>query len=118
MTVSYLKEAALLEDVANELIQVHQTLVVPDMVGENRQHHGVLWRTERIGKKGKRESQQRETKLKRGKKQEETGNGDHALYERRVCFERKCDEEIARMKRERIDRGNRQGEINQPVIIY
>lgn len=52
MTVPYLKEAALLEDVANELIQVHQTLVVPDMMGENRQHHGVLWSTERIGKKG------------------------------------------------------------------
>lgn len=44
MTVPYLKEAALLEDVANELIQVHQALVVPDMMGENRQHHGVLWR--------------------------------------------------------------------------
>lgn len=55
MTVPYLKEAALLEDIADELIQVHQTLVVPDMMGENRQHHGVLWRTERIGKKGKRE---------------------------------------------------------------
>lgn len=50
MTVPYLKEAALLEDVANELIQVHQTLVVPDVMGEHRQHHGVLWRTERIGK--------------------------------------------------------------------
>lgn len=43
MTVPYLKEAALLEDVAYELIQVHQALVVPDMMGENRQHHGVLW---------------------------------------------------------------------------
>lgn len=51
MTVPYLKEAALLEDVANELIQVHQTLVVPDVMGEHRQHHGVLWRTERIGKR-------------------------------------------------------------------
>lgn len=47
----YLKEAALCEDVANELIQVHQTLVVPDMMGKNRQHHSMLWRTERIGKK-------------------------------------------------------------------
>lgn len=54
MTVPYLKEAALLEDVSNELIQVHQALVVSDVMGENRQHHGVLWRTERIGKKGKR----------------------------------------------------------------
>lgn len=44
MTVPYLKEAALLEDVANELIQVHQALVVPDMMGENREHHGVLGR--------------------------------------------------------------------------
>ncbi len=51
MTVPYLKEAALLEDVANELIQVHQTLVVPDMMGEDRQHHGMLWRTKKIGKK-------------------------------------------------------------------
>lgn len=55
MTVPYLKEAALLENIANELIQVHQTLVVPDMMGEHRQHHGVLWRTERIDKKGKGE---------------------------------------------------------------
>lgn len=60
MTVSYLKEAALLEDVANELIQVHQTLVVADMMGEDRQHHGVLWRTQRIGEKGKE-------KLEKGK---------------------------------------------------
>ena len=50
----YLKEATLCEDITNELIQVHQTLVVPDMMGKNRQHHGVLWRTERIGKKGNR----------------------------------------------------------------
>ena len=60
MAVHYLKEAALLEDVANESVQVHQTLVVPDMMGEDRQHHGVLWRTERIGKQGK-------TKLERGR---------------------------------------------------
>lgn len=53
MTVPYLKEAALLEDVANELIQVHQTLVVPDMMCENGQHHGVLWKTDRIVKKGR-----------------------------------------------------------------
>lgn len=52
MTVPYLKEAAILEDVTNELVQVHQTLVVPDVMGENRQHHGMLWRREKIGKKG------------------------------------------------------------------
>ena len=51
MTAPYLKETALLEDVATKLIQVHQTLVVPDVMGENREHHGVLWTTERIGKK-------------------------------------------------------------------
>lgn len=51
-TVPYLKKAALLEDIADELIQVHQTLVVPDMMSENRQHHGVLWTTERIVQKG------------------------------------------------------------------
>lgn len=48
ITVTYLKEAALLEDVANELIQVHQTLVVPNMMGENRKHHGVLRTRERV----------------------------------------------------------------------
>lgn len=42
MTVTYLKEAALLEDVADELVQVHQALVVTDVMGEDRQHHGVL----------------------------------------------------------------------------
>lgn len=47
MTVPYLKEAALLEDIADELIQVHQALVVPDMMGENGEHHGVLWRQKR-----------------------------------------------------------------------
>lgn len=46
-TAPYLKEAALDEDVADELIQVHQTLVISDMMGEDRQHHGVLWRQER-----------------------------------------------------------------------
>lgn len=34
---------------------------------------------------------------------------------RGACFERKCDEEIVRKT---VDRGNREGEINQPVIIY
>lgn len=42
MPMPYLEEAALLEDVADELIQVHQALVVPDVVGEDGQHHGVL----------------------------------------------------------------------------
>lgn len=39
----YLQEAAFLEDVANELVQVHEALVVADVVGEDGQHHGVLW---------------------------------------------------------------------------
>ena len=67
MTVPYLKEAALLEDVADELIQVHQTLVVSDMMGEDRQHHGVLWRTERIGRK-RQEGDGGETNIGNGKR--------------------------------------------------
>lgn len=42
VTGPYLKEAAVLEDIANQLIQVHQTLVVSDVMGENREHHGML----------------------------------------------------------------------------
>lgn len=79
----YLKEATLCEDVTNELIQVHQTLVVPDMMGKNRQHHGVLWRTERIGKKGNRGRQLWRRNLERGKKHEECEKKDHALYEKK-----------------------------------
>lgn len=41
----HLQEAAVLEDVADELVQVHEALVVADVVGEDRQHHGVLWRS-------------------------------------------------------------------------
>lgn len=60
VTVSYLQEAALLEDVANELIQMHQTLVVADVMGENWQHHGMLRRDgEGIGEKGKRQGEPR-----------------------------------------------------------
>ena len=109
MTVNYLKEAAFLEDVANELIQVHQTLVVPDMMSENRQHHGVLWRTEKNWQKG----QVLEEKFRKGERNMKS-------VRRRIvpCFERKCDEEIVRKKGRGVDRGNREGEINQPVIIY
>lgn len=39
----HLQEAAFLEDVADELVQVHEALVVADVVGEDGQHHGVLW---------------------------------------------------------------------------
>lgn len=63
MTDSYLKEAALLEDIGDELIQMHETLVVADMMGENREHHGVLWRTERIDKQGKKGRQERKKKI-------------------------------------------------------
>lgn len=59
--------------------------------------------------------------MERGKKWEEIENKDHVWYERRVrgvSFERKCDEEIARGRKGKSDRGNREGEINQPVIIY
>lgn len=35
-----------------------------------------------------------------------------------MSFERKCDEEIVRERKGESDRGNREGEINQPVIIY
>ena len=61
----HLKEAALLEDVADELVQVHQTLVVADVVGEDGEHHGVLRTTgeRKLSGKGKgrnfRETQQR-----------------------------------------------------------
>lgn len=64
MIVPYLKEAALLEDIADELIQVHETLVVADVMGENGEHHGVLWRTQRIDKQGKKRRQEREKKIK------------------------------------------------------
>lgn len=46
MTLPHLQEAALGEDVADELVQVHQTLVVSYVMGEDGQHHGVLWRRE------------------------------------------------------------------------
>lgn len=49
MTLPHLQEAALGEDVADELIQVHQTLVVPYVMGEDGQHHGVLWRKDKSG---------------------------------------------------------------------
>lgn len=39
---AHLQEAAFLEDVADELVQVHEALVVADVVGEDGQHHGVL----------------------------------------------------------------------------
>lgn len=47
MSAPYLKEAALLENIADEFIQMHQTLVVPDMMCENGQHHGMLWKRDR-----------------------------------------------------------------------
>lgn len=47
MTLPHLQEAALGEDVADELVQVHQTLVVPYVMGEDGQHHGVLWRRDK-----------------------------------------------------------------------
>lgn len=44
----HLQEAAFLEDVANELVQVHEALVIADVVGKDGQHHGMLWwRTKR-----------------------------------------------------------------------
>lgn len=43
----HLQEAAFLEDVADELVQVHEALVVADVVGEDGQHHGVLRRDTR-----------------------------------------------------------------------
>lgn len=93
MSAPYLKEAALLEDVADELIQVHQTLVVPDVMREDRQHHGVLWRTQRIGKKGKNRKRSTQRKYQR----EERENKKRAFCGKRemgVCFlERKSDEE-------------------------
>lgn len=81
MTVPYLKEAALLEDVANELIQVHQTLVVADVMGENRQHHGVLWRTQRENWLKKKGARGKAAKGRGEEKQEEMENKDHSLCE-------------------------------------
>ena len=101
----YLKEAALLEDVANELIQVHQTLVVADVMGENRQHHGVLWRTQRERIGYKKRARVKAAKGRGEEKQEEMENKDHSLYERRsegsVIWEKVWWRDCEKEKRER-----------------
>jgi len=40
--VSYLQQAPILKSVAYQFVQMHQTLMVADMVGEDRKHHCVL----------------------------------------------------------------------------
>lgn len=52
--VAHLQEAAVLEDIADELVQVHQALVVSDVMGENREHHGVLLDDTELGRKKKK----------------------------------------------------------------
>ena len=65
----YLEEAALLEDVADELVQVHQALVVADVVGENWQHHGMLLRERETGRE-RDTGRERETHRERERERE------------------------------------------------
>lgn len=122
MTVHYLEEAALLEDVANELIQVHQTLVVSDVMGEHRKHHGVLRRTKRTTSKweGGRRYGGWKLEKKKGIGGEGEADTDRVLYERRVtgaCLERKRDEEIVRKKGRRSSGGGGGESISQSLFI-
>lgn len=38
----HLQQTAILESVSYQLVQVHQALMVSDVMGQNRQHHGML----------------------------------------------------------------------------
>ena len=40
--IPHLQQAAILKHVADELVQVREALVVADVVGEDREHHGML----------------------------------------------------------------------------
>lgn len=40
--ISYLQQAPISKSVAYQFVQMHQTLMVADMVGEDREHHCML----------------------------------------------------------------------------
>lgn len=91
----HLQEAAFLEDVANELVQVHEALVIADVVGEDGQHHGVLWWR---------------TRRKRGVNQRQTWEGEDNLRIWRGGAEAEREESEEEEREQEEDTGGGQGE--------